>query len=402
MNFLLCNRCNKKSEDNLLNFNNSEISLKNKNQNIINNNIINQIETIEQFQNLNIGENIACSINNLNNLEDDPDEELEIIEYPYSQKEALSKFKQPKFFRKNKSKFNNPNLVEKDIINKLYHSEIHNKANTQTQFKKKKNFKVQLDKISNIKIPEEEIESKDTMTDPANLALCLLIKDMNKKNLKEKNKNIKNNDNEEEEEGIITIDDELECNRLILKNFNENKNSKIKSEKNNNNLIKKDKNIIKNQKNKNILNNNNNVNNNKKNIANKINQRKISSKNKKVGEYKNNIIKKKNILRNKRLINNLGINSLSFSSKNQFPKSYSFNCFNSEKKSDICNEFGYNLTFKKKNNDLCNNLFKNKNIKSNSKKNNKNLRITNINNSKAQMPIQKACSSHIVSYHYNS
>lgn len=85
MNFF-CNRCNKKSEDNILNFNSTEILLKNTKHNFINNNILKEIETIEQFQNLNIGENITTSLNNLNNLEEEQekDDELEIIEYPYS------------------------------------------------------------------------------------------------------------------------------------------------------------------------------------------------------------------------------------------------------------------------------------------------------------------------------
>ena len=70
MNFLLCNRCNKKSEDNILNFNSTEILLKN-NHNFINNSIIKKIDSIDQFPNLNIGENIVTSINNLNNVEEE-------------------------------------------------------------------------------------------------------------------------------------------------------------------------------------------------------------------------------------------------------------------------------------------------------------------------------------------
>ena len=361
MNFF-CNRCNKKSEDNILNFNSTEILLKNTKNNLINNNIIKEIETIEQFQNLNIGENITTSLNNLNNLEEEQekDDELEIIEYPYSKKEKkFSNSKFPKHFQNNESKFNNPNQIEKDILNQLNYFD--NNMNSNKISKNKKNMK-------KIKIKDEEIERKDTMTDPANLALNSLIKDINNKKFMNKEKNnIKEENNKEEDEDDVTIDNEID-NNYYIKNNNCKKelNNSNKNEPNRNNIIKPNKIVEKNKlkgKSKVSKENLNNINSNSKkneNILNKISQRKISAKQKRVSEYNTNIMKKKNLLKNKRIITsnktNLGMKASSFSSRKQFPKSYSFNCFNNEKKDGSSNELGYSWTFKKKNNNLHNNI----------------------------------------------
>ena len=74
------------------------------------------------------------------------------------------------------------------------------------------------------------------------------------------------------------------------------------------------------------------------NCINKITERKIS-KNKKISEYNSNIIKKKNLLKNKGMFSknntnskNFGSNLLSIRTRKQFPKSYSFNYTSSEKR----------------------------------------------------------------------
>jgi len=393
---LFCNRCNKKSEDNILNFNSTEILLKNTKQNLINNNILKEIETIEQFQNLNIGENITTSLNNLNNLEEEQekDDELEIIEYPYSKKEkkfSASKF--PKHFKNNGSKFNNPNQIEKDILNQLNYFD--NNMNSNKISKNKKNMK-------KIKINDEQIERKDTMTDPANLALSSLMRDINSKKFMNKEKNyIKEEKNKDEDEDDVTIDNEIDNNYYAKNNnFKKELNNSNKIESNKNNIIKSNKITEKKKlqsKSKVSKENLNNINSNSKkneNILSKISQRKASAKQKRVSEYNSSIMKKKNLLKNKKIITsnktNLGMKASSFSNRKQFPKSYSFNCFNNEKKEGSSNELGYSWTFKKKNNNLQNNILK---VSDKDK-----LKITHKKVNRAQLPIQKSCSSHIASY----
>jgi hypothetical protein len=409
MNFLFCNRCNKKSEDNILNFNSTEILLKSNKPNLMSNSV-KKIESIDEFQNY--GEKIFTSLNNLNNIEKEK-EELEIIEYPYTKKEIPSKIK-PKQFKNNKSVFDAPDLIEQNILNQLNHfgnpkKKLTNKKNEIKLLSKKK--------VTNIRTNSNNFEHKDTMTDPANLALSSLIKDINRK-ISPKNEPI-NIEKIEKEEDIITINDEIEEKIVSLKNKNSNNNNKSekkimpKKEINNNKKIIKKENT-KNQK-KNMIKKNkksfNNVNNNKiyENLISKISQKKI--KNRKVSEYNNNIMKKKNILKNKSIFTNntnLGINSLCLSTKKQFPKSYSFNCFNSERKNNgneiskkesntknTKNELGYSWTIQKKNI----NLKANERILS-SKNKNENInkcKITHKKISRGQIPIQKTCSSHISS-----
>ena len=259
MNFLFCNRCNKKSEDNILNFNSTEILLKSNKPNLMSNSV-KKIESIDEFQNY--GENIITSLNNINNIE--KEEELEIIEYPYTKKEIPSKIKQ-KQFKNNKSVFDVPDLIEQNILNQLNHfgnpkKKITNKKND-IKFMSKK-------KVTNIRTNSNNFEHKDTITDPANLALSSLIKDINRKIIP-KNEPI-NIEKIEKEEDIITINDEIEEKVVSLKN---NKNNNNKSEKkimskkeinNNKKIIKKEN--TKNQK-KNMIKKNkksfNKVNNNK-------------------------------------------------------------------------------------------------------------------------------------------
>ena len=419
MNFFLCNRCNKKSEDNILNFNSTEILLNNNKQNIINNNIIKKIDSIDDFPNLNIGENIQTSLNDLNNFEEEKDDELEIIEYPYSKNERkipTSKIR-PKQFQNNHSKFNSPNLIERDIINQLNHFDNPQKQNNNMDMKNRLSRK-----IANNQIKTDELERKDTMTDPASMALSSLIKDINKKqNINNKhNNNEKLNKSKEDEDEIITINDETENNYFIVKNEDEKKSSNLENNNriNNSNIKNTEKKINKIHKknNKSILNNNKN----KKSdyFINKTTKGKISQ-NKHFSDYNSNIIKKKNLLKNKIVFfknnnnNNFGgANLLSFSSKKKFPKSYSFNYFIKEKKINNLsfsqkeinyNELGSSLTLNKKNYKLYNNIFKvNEGISSTNKKNNNNknkLKITHKKVSRAQGPIQKALSSHIAPYH---
>ena len=413
MNFF-CNRCNKKSEDNILNFNSTEILLKNSN-NLINNNIIKKIDSIDQFQNLNIGENIATSINNLNNVEEEKEDELEIIEYPYTKKEKIistSKIR-PKQFKNNKSKFNAQSLIEQDILKQLNH--FGDISKTKKRILNKKNeIKNQISgkKTPFFRINDKELERKDTMTDPANIALSSLIQDINKKKKNKEKYNIeKTNKKKEDEEDINTINNN-ENIYFELKNTNNIKFTQ-KQKNNHNNIIKKDieKNIMKNRKDRKSCNNNKTDNKKYMNLINKITERKISQ-NKKVSEYNSNIMRKKNLLKNKGILinnNDLGINSINFSNKKNFPKSYSFNCFNSErkingnnfsKKGVITNELGYSLTLSKKYNKLYNNIFKVNDSFLSSKKNEKNnkYKITHKKVSRAQAPIHKALSSHIASY----
>lgn len=409
MNFLFCNRCNKKSEDNILNFNSTEILLNNSKPNIMGSSS-KKIESIDEFQNY--GENIITSLNNLHNAEEDK-EELEIIEYPYTKKEKNSI--KPKQFKNNKSRFDAPDLIEQDILHQLNHFVVPKKNITN----KKNDIKIQNKKKvtnirTNIRTNSNNLEHKDTMTDPANLALSSLIKDINRKiSPKIEEKNIENLDKEED---IVTINDEIEEKYNSLKNNNKNnksqKNIIAKKDINAKNIKKdhthnKKKNPIK--KNKKSFNNTNNT----KiydNLISKMNQKKLI-KNKKVSEYNNNIIKKKNILRNKGIFsnntkNNFGVNPLCLSTKKQFPKSYSFNCFNSErknnekeviKKDSNNNALVYSCTIKKKNMNLKINdrisSAKNKNKNENSNK----TKLAHKKISRGQIPIQKACSSHISS-----
>ena len=427
MNFFLCNRCNKKSEDNLLNINSTEILLNNNRPSIINNNIMNKLDSIEPFPNINIGENIQTSINNVNDLEKENDyDELEIIEYPYSKKEIKkpdTKIK-PKLFTNNTSKFNSKNL-EQNILKHLNIS-----GNNKKITYRKNNIKT---KISDNNIKEYELERKDTMTDPAHVALSSLIQDINKKNLninKNIKKIIKNNNDTDDEDDILTIKDDTENNYFIIKkddniidiintsqNNKEIKNNKISSKTNNkikNNFITKDieKKKMNDRKTKKSINNNN------KNVKNKISQRKFSQ-NKKISEYNSSIIRKKNLLKNTAIYinknndNNLKMNLLTCSTKKQFPKSLSFNYFknerkfneiNSNKKGMNTNELGNSLTLNKKYTNLFKNVFKSKDnegILSSKKteKNKNNIKITHKKYNRCQIPIQKSLSSQIASYH---
>ena len=444
MNFFLCNRCNKRSEDNLLNINSTEILLNSNPHNLINANNINKIDSIEQaeqFPNINIGENIQTSINNVNNLEKDQEDELEIIEYPYSKKEKKIPNKiKPKQFTNNKSKFNSSNLIEQNIINRLNKSGKKTSSNTNSnkglayKINNIKQKKLSGRKVKDIEINDDDFERKDTMTDPANMALTSLIQDINK-NKMSKGKKLQKiiNNNTDNEDDIITIKDETENNYFIINNDesivdfrndnkNNNKNKDIKKLDNNisnkaNNIIKREvgnKNkICINRKNKKSINSYNAVKKND-NYMNKINEKKLFQ-NKKISEYNNNIIQKKKLLKNKEDLmneNNSKMNSLSYSTKKQFPKSFSFNSFKNERKFNVSNfnkgknnnDFGYSLTLSKKYNKIFKNIFKHIDSEEiwslkKSEKNKNKTKIAHKNVQRAQIPIQKALSSHIALYH---
>ena len=294
MNFFLCNKCKKRSEDNIINLN--EISHKNKKTNYlsINGDIINQIDTSEKFRPSDYikkdDDNINMNIKDLE--EDDDDDDLKIIEYPYKKIEQKNKLNicsklKPKEFKNNESKFNEYYSMENNIINKLNYvnktknSNINNQANS-----------------NNIK--NKIIEKKDTIIDPSNLALSSLIFDINRANTNKKNSLNKKNQNKN-------------INSMKNLNYITSKNTKMKNENKTSYQIKENKiiNFIKNS--------------NKQNKNNKK-PKKIKCK-----EYSHSIIRKKKILNNslasnKNLyINSLNISNLIIKSKKNFEKSLSLN-----------------------------------------------------------------------------
>ena len=294
MNFFLCNKCKKRSEDNIINLN--EISHKNKKTNYlsINGDIINQIDTSEKFRPSDYikkdDENINMNIKDLE--EDDDDDDLKIIEYPYKKIEQKNKLNicsklKPKEFKNNESKFNEYYSMENNIINKLNYvnktknSNINNQANS-----------------NNIK--NKIIEKKDTIIDPSNLALSSLIFDINRANTNKRNSLNKKNQNKN-------------INSMKNLNYITSKNTKMKNENKTSYQIKENKiiNFIKNT--------------NKQNKNNKK-PKKIKCK-----EYSHSIIRKKKILNNslasnKNLyINSLNISNLIIKSKKNFEKSLSLN-----------------------------------------------------------------------------
>ena len=294
MNFFLCNKCKKRSEDNIINLN--EISHKNKKTNYlsINGDIINQIDTSEKFRPSDYikkdDENINMNIKDLE--EDDDDDDLKIIEYPYKKVEQKNKLNicsklKPKEFKNNESKFNEYYSMENNIINKLNYvnktknSNINNQANS-----------------NNIK--NKIIEKKDTIIDPSNLALSSLIFDINRANTNKRNSLNKKNQNKN-------------INSMKNLNYITSKNTKMKNENKTSYQIKENKiiNFIKNS--------------NKQNKNNKK-PKKIKCK-----EYSHSIIRKKKILNNclasnKNLyINSLNISNLIIKSKKNFEKSLSLN-----------------------------------------------------------------------------
>ena len=294
MNFFLCNKCKKRSEDNIINL--FEISHNNKKTNYLNidDNIINQIDTSEKFRPSDYikkdDDNINMNIKDLE--EDDDDDDLKIIEYPYKKVEQKNKLNicsklKPKEFKNNESKFNEYYSMENNIINKLNYvnktknSNINNQANS-----------------NNIK--NKIIEKKDTIIDPSNLALSSLIFDINRANTNKRNSLNKKNQNKN-------------INSMKNLNYITSKNNKLKNENKTSYQIKENKiiNFIKNS--------NKQSKNNKK-------PKKIKCK-----EYSHSIIRKKKILNNslasnKNLyINSLNISNLIIKSKKNFEKSLSLN-----------------------------------------------------------------------------
>ena len=296
MNFFLCNRCNKNSDENIFNFNHEEINLKETNHyytNIDNNyNMICPTNTSEKFPDINI-----------NNLEDDDDDDLKIIEYPYKLREENdsnneNKLK-PKEFKKNKSKFcdnnnnisknNNNYLIEKDIINKLNYID---KNKDSSKFKNFKYLIIPKNNNNNNNVNDRVIEKKDTLTDLSNLALSSLMFEINKTN---KNKSKLNKIEEKQE--INSTQNETNYNNNKNKNDNKTSNNKNKKYKFTRKVQRKD--------------------------------------------YPNNIIKKRNILKiNNIYNNNMYNNNLKFlnlytNSKKKIPKSKSFNFSQTDKNNSI-------------------------------------------------------------------
>ena len=280
MTFLLCNRCNKKSDDNIANVNSSEIILDNKKPkytNTDNFNVINQAATNEKF----VPDDINININNLE--EDDDEDDLKIIEYPYKFIEkkikSISNKLKPKEFKKNKSKFNeDDDLMEKKIIDQLNYidktSEEINKQNTKGKIYSKPCYNINNDKT---------VERKDTIKDPSNLALSSLIFELNKNQINKKRTKM---DNEE------------------INNTEKNSSS--------NNLNKVNNKISNNQKPK------------KMKYSKKVERKQYSNT---IIKKKKYLLKLKNVSNNNINRNNLGIPNLIINTKKNFPKSYSFNCF---------------------------------------------------------------------------
>ena len=298
MTFLLCNRCNKKSDDNIVNLNSSEIIIDNKKPNYTNTdtfNMINQAATNEKFLPL---DDLNININNLE--EEDDDDDLKIIEYPYKLIEkkikSVSNKLKPKEFKKNKSKFNeDDNLVEKDIINKLNYID----KTTQQNNKQNKNCLIS-SHINYNSNNDKTVERKDTIKDPSNLALSSLIFEINKNQINKNKSKVYNEEiNNDEKNNISNNMDKINnknSNNHQTKNMKYSK--KVQRKQYSNNIIKKKKNLLKIQ-----------------NISNNISNR------------------------NKLVKSNLVINT-----KKNFPKSFSFNCFeiNKENSKRIKTEYSNN------------------------------------------------------------
>ena len=337
MNFFLCNKCKKRSDDNILNLYNNTEKLPNKrthnisNVTNVDNNMINQADTSEKLQPMDyLKNNIDINMNIKDLEDDDDDDDLQIIEYPYNQIEKNKKSNindklKKKEFKNNQSKFTDHYLIEKDVINKL------NYMNKTSNSKNAKNIKYAVNQNDN---KNKIIERKDTLIEPSNLALSSLIQDINKSTFKRKRINTQR----KEEKGESTSIQNLKNVIINKKNY-------------------KDKNKIK------ATNNYMRINRNTKKI--------------KQSEYSNNIINKKRILKNKIISNkNLYINSLSISNliinskNNNFTKSYSFNNFQSSKNnltkirnnSINNNNLTYNLIFKNSNKIIKKGIFSPKNI----------------------------------------
>ena len=367
MNFFLCNRCTKKSDDNILNHTSSEILLRS-NKNLINNSIIEKNDPFYQPPNMNMDEN-TNETNHINDLECYNEEELQILEYPYQiekSNSSISKIR-PKHFLNYKNKFNSNNLLEQDILNHLNH--FVNSKNSKSKNKRFFRNNASVNGKKNI-----DLERKDTMTDPASVALSSLINGINKTNENNEKKNINNTD------------------KRIVKKFNNINNNDIKNkkvDKNNKYLTKSntENKIVKTYQRKSKNDSQNN-----KNVLNVLNKNK-NSHNKKTSDYINGIIQKKNLLKNKNILSNDYCNnknhSLSLSEKNQCLKSYSLNCFDEEK----------GMNKKRFNNlNLKESSQKQKDAVTTSKKNKNEVKITHKKVSRTQGPIQKTCSSHKTSF----
>lgn len=321
MNFFLCNKCKKRSDDNILNlYNNTEKFPNDRKHNISNltnvdNNMINKADTSERLQPMDYLKNNEEINMSIKDLEEDDDDDLQIIEYPYEKNEKNNKSNiqdklKKKEFKNKKSKFNQNYLIEKDVINKLnYINNLPNQNNV-----KSPNYIIKTKENRN-----KIIEKKDTIIEPSNLALSSLIQDINKNSFHRNKINAEKKEIKETQNSFKNI-------KYLMTNKNYNK--------------------VKNQ-----------INNTTKLTKNNKNPKKA-----KKSDYSNNIIKKKNILKNKIISNkNLYINNLSISNliinskKNNFNKSYSFNNFENQKNNlnkfrnesnNTDNSLTYSLVFK--------------------------------------------------------
>lgn len=125
MNFFFCNRCNKKYEDNILYLNSTEIMNKNKdiNYNYSDSNIINQADTTEKYLQINNQNLYDINIKDLEE-EEDSEDSFKIIDYPYTKQNKVKPTKiKPKNFNINKNKYNDNELSERYVLDKIYYLE---------------------------------------------------------------------------------------------------------------------------------------------------------------------------------------------------------------------------------------------------------------------------------------
>ena len=168
--------------------------------------------------------------------------------------------------------------MEKKIIDQLNYidktSEEINKQNTKGKIYSKPSYNINNDKT---------VERKDTIKDPSNLALSSLIFELNKNQINKKRTKM---DNDE------------------INNAEKNSSS--------NNLNKVNNKISNNQKPK------------KMKYSKKVERKQYSNT---IIKKKKYLLKLKNVSNNNINRNNLGIPNLIINTKKNFPKSYSFNCF---------------------------------------------------------------------------
>ena len=306
MNYFLCHNNKKKSQGNIDSispgsnqFNRNDLFT---NDNTNGDYILENLSNINT-SNLNIEENKDLHMKIKYNIDENSDEELMIIDYPYmnTEKSSNSIKLKPKELKNIKSKFNVRQNIEEKILNKLNHFDTEDNNNT------KKNKKSNLKRYN---------KNKELITnnDPSDMALFCLIK-------KQKEINQEKNTNNEgvKEDDILTLEDSIEFRNIgkFVVNKIKSKNSHKRIKKNNFNKKSKNEPMKK-------LENLNNKNENKiictKSIFNK-------------SGIDKNILKKINnnnqLIQNNLSSNKIKKNAFYIYSQKKFQKSRSSNLFDS-------------------------------------------------------------------------